>query len=176
MTRVLVTGFLPFGRQGINPSGGLALEVHGAVLDDVHVVSALLPVSYVRAPQALRAVAARVGASAILAMGLAADRPRVSVERRAHGAPGPRLDEDGLADAGYGVDVSALPWAEAVAAALDADLSDDAGRFVCNRVASHLATLDLPTAFVHVPAQGLEIAALHRAIRVLAGQGASAAR
>ena len=156
MTRVLVTGFEPWGSHEVNPSQLLAERLGGVVL----------PVSYGRAAAALRAAIAETEPDAVVAFGLADDRRAISIERFAH-----NLDEASTTDnddaAGSGAEIepgaplalaTGLPADEIAAAlraeGLPAEISRDAGGFLCNHVFYVLLrSLDGGRigGFVHVP-------------------------
>ena len=156
LTSVLVTGFEPFGAHDVNPSQLLAEELGGVVL----------PVSYARAADALRAALREREPEVVVCFGLAETRSAVSVERFAH-----NLDEASTSDnesaAGSGSEIepggplacrSSLP-VDAIVAALrqqeiPAEVSRDAGGFLCNHV-FYVLTRALGAGqrggFVHVP-------------------------
>ena len=56
MTRVLVTGFEPFGGETINPSAALVEALSTAPPPGIHLETAVLPVAYARSADALRTV------------------------------------------------------------------------------------------------------------------------
>lgn len=168
---ILVTGFGAFLDVVDNPSGRLAQDVDGLVLGESLIRGLVLPVSFDRSPAATVDEARRIGADLVVGLGVAMMRPTVTVERFGRRLGAPRAaDMDGaiVADLGPGPDVRASTVdVDALAAALHADLSDDAGGYVCNawlwRV---LGALDVPVAFIHLPADGLSIG------RLMAGLGA----
>ena len=153
---VLVTGFEPFGKHEVNPSQLLAEELGGVVL----------PVSYARAAQALRDAIKERDPDAIICFGLADDREAISVERFAHNLDeASTTDNDAANGSGAEIDAagplafrSTLPVDAIVAALRDANLpaevSRDAGGFLCNHV-FYVLMRDLRESqiggFVHVP-------------------------
>jgi pyroglutamyl-peptidase len=156
VTRLLAAGFEPFGDHEVNPSALLAEALGGVVL----------PVSYASAAETLRAAIRRSEPGLVLCFGLAAERTAITPERFAH-----NLDEatttDNDAAAGSGAEIepagplacaSTLPVDEIVAAlraeGLPAEVSRDAGGFLCNHVFYVLMrTLEdgRRGGFVHVP-------------------------
>jgi len=156
MTRVLVTGFEPFGKNDVNPSQLLAESLGGIVL----------PVSYARAAAGLRRAIDERNPDVVVAFGLADDREAIWVERFAH-----NLDEASTTDnddaAGSGTEIergaplalaTRLPADEIVEALraeeIPAGISRDAGGFLCNHVFYVLlrALRDRQVGgFVHVP-------------------------
>lgn len=176
--RALVTGFGPFLDVVDNPSGRLAEAVNGLHLaPGVEVHGLRLPVSYARAPALTLEAVARLEPRLVIGLGVAMGRPGVCVEalgrrRPLSGSP----DSDGVILEDLEVDgpevVGATAPAQALAQALGAVVSDDAGGYVCNawlyRVLRGLEILPparRPAAiFVHLPAQGLEPEVLCRGI------------
>jgi pyroglutamyl-peptidase len=153
---VLVTGFEPFGAHDVNPSQLIAEELGGVVL----------PVSYARAPEALRRAVDERDPDVVVAFGLADERDAVTPERFAHNLDeATTTDNDEAAGSGAEIDVagpiayrSTLPVDELVAAlraeGLPADVSRDAGGFLCNHVFYVLMQTLKPGrtgGFVHVP-------------------------
>jgi pyroglutamyl-peptidase len=162
VTRVLATGFEPFGGSSVNPSQQLVEALDGDV------VTALLPVSYARAAAALRDAVREAEPDVVLCFGQADGRTGISIERFAHNldeatptdneaAPGSGAAIDPAGPAAY---PSTLPVDDLVAAlraeGIPAAASRDAGGFLCNHVFYVLMGLlaERPPAiggFVHVP-------------------------
>jgi pyroglutamyl-peptidase len=155
VTRVLVTGFEPFGEHEVNPSALLAEALDGVVL----------PVSYARAADALRAAIDERDPELVICFGLAHTRTEISVERFALNLDDAEAaDNDGvtsasLIDPGGPVAYrSTLPVDEIVAAlradGIPAGTSRDAGGYLCNHVFYSLMRA-LPEGarggFIHVP-------------------------
>ena len=149
---VLVTGFEPWADHVVNPSQLVAEALGGVVL----------PVSWARATAALRAAIDEHDPEIVIAFGLAETREAISVERFAH-----NLDEaattDNDAASGSGAEIdpagpialrSTLPVdaivAELTAEGIPAEVSRDAGGFLCNHVFYRLLQLRAG-GFVHVP-------------------------
>jgi pyroglutamyl-peptidase len=162
VTRILVTGFEPFGGSAVNPSQRIVEELDG-------VETALLPVSYARAADELRRAVRAAEPDVVLCFGQADGRTGIAVERFAHNldeatttdneeAPGSGAPIDPDGPAAYS---STLPVDEIVerlrAEGIPASPSRDAGGFLCNHVFYVLMrTLERerPQArggFVHVP-------------------------
>ena len=161
---VLVCGFGPFLEIADNPAAALARAVDGVLLSDgTPIVGRVMTVSYTRAPQETRAWVAALRPRALVGIGVARGRARVCVETR-----GTRLLSDSSPDA-EGVartemrpdgpdDALLSAPAQALADALGAVVSDDAGRYVCNgwiyEVALDLAA-QIPCTFIHIPPSSL---------------------
>jgi len=168
---ILVTGFGPFGPVVDNPAARLARAVHGRRTGGETVVGLVIPTSFARGPAATIAAARLVGPRFVIGIGVATTRSGVEVERRAVATGDGRTpDVDGATlDRLDGPDVVASTLdPERLAAVLGADLSDDAGRYVCNAWLYQVArALDVPVGFVHVPSDGLDPERLLTALRWL---------
>lgn len=153
------TGFEPFGAHPINPSWAVAQAAHQALRAMAHsgVTSAhtCLLVTYALAQSWHRAAVDEPDAGAArvwLHVGLAADRPEVCFERSAYNATGLTPDNDGhvgltgtqgLAESGpsmlrTALDLEAMcaQW-RALEVGVEAQVSDDPGRYVCNATYYH---------------------------------------
>lgn len=170
--KALVTGFDPFGGDAVNPSYE-AVRLLPRRLGTLEVVTAQLPTSFVRGVRELRKLIAHERPVIVLCVGLAADRPAVSVERVAVNLCHARIaDNDGRRPQNQPVAARApvayfatLPVSKIVAAltraGIAAELSMSAGTFVCNHVFFDLMhraarsrgkTRIRRAGFVHVPA------------------------
>jgi pyroglutamyl-peptidase len=153
---VLATGFEPFGKHEVNPSQLVAQELGGVVL----------PVSYARAAEELRAAIREHEPDVVVCFGLADDREEISVERFAHNLDeATTIDNDEAAGSGAEIDPAGplayratLP-VDAIVEALreagiPAGISRDAGGFLCNHVFYVLMGAlgkNQVGGFVHVP-------------------------
>jgi pyroglutamyl-peptidase len=167
--RVLVTGFEPFGDGGgVNPSQLLVAELAVAPPQGVELETAVLPVAYARAGDALRTAVRAAEPDVVICFGQADGRTGISVERFAHNLDSSEsADNDGVFSeaeidaSGPAAYRSTLPVPEIVAAlraeGIPAADSRDAGGFLCNRVFYELMRmLEVERAgvrggFVHVP-------------------------
>lgn len=163
--KILVTGFEPFGGERENASGVAVHRLGGiTVPDGTQVVTAILPVTWSGAgPALLRAVETH-RPDAVVAVGEAGGRAAVTPERWARNTGHGRIpDNDGVvrdpAPLGRGPErlESRIDPAVLTRAILDArvpaEISDDAGAFLCNAVFwCALHETNLPAAFIHVPA------------------------
>lgn len=174
MTTVLLTGFEPFEQQEVNASWAAVQEVAAgwdAETEGTALVTALLPVSFARAPQALDVLLADVRPDLVVCVGEAGGRSAVGVERVAVNVQDARIpDEDGaqpvdspVVPGGPDAYFSSLPVKACLAAVLatgvPGEVSNTAGTYVCNTVAYALAHRLAATpggtrargGFVHVP-------------------------
>lgn len=161
--RILVTCFEPFGCDAVNASREAVALLPDAV-GGHRLEKCVLPVSFVRTPEALARACSEVSPDMILMTGQA-PRTAVCLERIAVNwaiSAGP--DNDGLRAAGERIYPGApdglftpLP-VDSLASALSgrglpAKVSNSAGTFVCNRLyyeALHRCA-GIPSLFVHVP-------------------------
>jgi pyroglutamyl-peptidase len=167
--QVLVTGFEPFGGDALNPSMELLPRLQGARLGGAQVHTQLLPCVFGRSLQVLQEAVARVRPELVIALGLAANRSAISVERVAINVDDARIadnagqqpvDQPIIAE-GPSAYFSTLPIKAIVAAlreaGIAAEVSQTAGTFVCNHVFYGLmhglasAAQPVRAGFIHVP-------------------------
>ena len=161
--KVLVTGFEPFGGDGENASA-MAVQALSARWSGPHqLVVEILPVEFDGAVTALQAAVRRHRPDLVLGVGEAGGRVAVTPERHGRNLIDARIPDNagrqptpGPIDGGPVLRPATLDVDDLVvrlrAEGLPAEVSEDAGGFVCNRVAVALADLEVPAAFVHVPA------------------------
>lgn len=181
---VLVSGFGPFERVGLNPSGEIAQALAASPPSGARVRAAVLPVSFARAPEAWDAHLSelfRAGErpALCLALGVAKRRgfrlerfarpelklvARVDVDGRTASeftGSGPRLES--------GLDLARLLAALRRRGVANARVSRTAGGYVCERIYHHVLTRarerGLVGLFVHVPP--LSFTPLERQIEVV---------
>lgn len=143
---ILVTGFEPFGGEAVNPSAQVAQALEGRRIGPAVVVGAVLPCVFGAANDAMAALLAAHRPRLVLALGQAAGRSALSLERVAINVDDARIPDNAGAQP---VDVPVVPGAaaarfstlpvKAMVAALreagvPAELSNTAGTFVCNHV------------------------------------------
>ena len=169
MTRVLLTGFEPFGGESVNPSWQAAEAVTAAPPQGLAVTAVQLPCVFGDALTVLRDAVTRIRPDLVVCLGQAGGRPGVTVERVAINVDDARIPDNAGAQpidvpvvpGGPAAYFSTLPVKACVAAmrsaGVPAALSNTAGTFVCNHVAyglAHLLAVELPHVrggFVHVP-------------------------
>ena len=162
MTKVLLTGFEPFGNASLNPSGEIVKQINGD-----NIVTAILPVAYAQSAERLLALIAEHNPDVVICLGQAEGRKEITPERVAINLDDARLaDNEGvlrndvkiLAD-GPDAYFSTLPVKEIVeaikAAGVPASVSLSAGAFLCNHVfyvvQNKFAGTKIRSGFVHVP-------------------------
>lgn len=161
--KVLVTGFEPFGGDTENAAAEAVTRLAAQWTGPDDLVTRILPVSFARAPRLLHEAVAAENPDAVICVGEAGGREAITPERQGWNRMRARIaDNDGDAPADEPIDdgPEARPatldvdtmTAAITDAGLPAQVSDDPGLFVCNRLAHAVALLDVPGVFVHVPA------------------------
>ena len=162
MTKVLLTGFEPFGKATLNPSGEIVKQISGD-----NIVTAILPVAYAQSAERLMALIAEHKPDVVICLGQAEGRTQITPERIAINLDDARLadnegvtriDEPILVDGPVAYE-STLPVKEIVKAINDAGVpaavSLSAGAFLCNHVfyvaQDHFKDTKVRSGFVHVP-------------------------
>ena len=166
---LLLTGFDPFGGSTRNPSIELAQALHGEVVGGLRIVAQQLPCEFANAPRVLKAALARWSPVLVLALGQAAGRCELSLERVAVNLIDARIADNAgdqpidqpVQPGGPAAYFTTLPIkamaAAARAAGAPAALSYSAGSFVCNQVfyaLQHLLAGHRPavrSGFMHLP-------------------------
>ncbi|WP_329576790.1 pyroglutamyl-peptidase I [Kitasatospora sp. NBC_01250] len=169
MTRVLLTGFEPFGGATRNPSWEAVRLVAADAPEGLEVTPLRLSCVFGRAIDELRDAVRATDPELVVCVGQAHGRPGISVERiavniddaRIPDNTGRRPVDEPVVPGGPDAYFAALPVKACVAAVreagLPASLSHTAGTFVCNHVfyaLMHLIAVERPTTrggFVHVP-------------------------
>ena len=160
--RILLTGFEPFGKATLNPSGEIVKQISGD-----NIVTAILPVAYAQSAEKLLALIAEHNPDVVISLGQAEGRTHISPERIAINLDDARLaDNDGVVRNDvpivFGGPVayeSTLPIKDIVKAINDAGVpaavSLSAGAFLCNHVfyvaQDHFKGTKVRSGFVHVP-------------------------
>ena len=160
--RILLTGFEPFGKATLNPSGEIVKQISGD-----NIVTAILPVAYAQSAEKLLALIAEHNPDVVISLGQAEGRTHISPERIAINLDDARLaDNEGvirndvpIIAGGPVAYESTLPIKEIVKAINDAGvpatISLSAGAFLCNHVfyvaQDHFKGTKVRSGFVHVP-------------------------
>ncbi|GGA39055.1 pyroglutamyl-peptidase I [Dyella nitratireducens] len=165
---ILLTGFVPFGGEDINPSWEAVRVLDGKHIGGHRVISRLLPTAFAESQRDLALLVDEVQPAILLGVGQAGGRSRLSIERvainvqdarMADNAGAQPIDEAIVAD-GPAAYFSTLPikamLKALLAEGLPAEVSNTAGTFVCNHVAYlmlHLAAKhrDMRAGFIHIP-------------------------
>ena len=162
MTKVLLTGFEPFGKASLNPSGEIVKQISGE-----NIVTAILPVAYEQSAKALLALIEQHKPDVVISLGQAEGRTQITPERIAINLDDARLaDNQGVMRNDVPILVggpvayeSTLPIKEFVEAIkaieVPAAVSLSAGAFLCNHIfyvaQNKFAGTQVRSGFVHVP-------------------------
>ena len=162
MTKVLLTGFEPFGTATSNPSGEIVKQISGD-----NIVTAILPVAYTQSADRLLALIAEHNPDVVICLGQAEGRTAITPEKVAINLDDARLaDNEGvirndvkILESGADAYFSTLPLKEMVdaikAQGIPATVSLSAGAFLCNHVfyvaQNKFAGTKIRSGFVHVP-------------------------
>ena len=165
--RILLTGFEPFAGDSLNPSSLVCRALHGQRVGHATVHAVELPCVFGLALQALDEALRATSPVLVVALGLAAGRGEISVERVAINVDDARIPDNAgaqpvdvpVVEGGPAAWFSTLPVKAIVAALLEAGVpaavSQTAGTFVCNHVfyglQHRLAGTGVRSGFVHVP-------------------------
>ncbi|WP_431041015.1 pyroglutamyl-peptidase I [Streptomyces sp. P1-3] len=201
MTRVLLTGFEPFGGGETNPSWEAVRAVAAHPPPGLSFTTAELPCVYGAALPALTAAVQDGEPDVVLCVGQAGGRPDITVERVAINLDDARIPDNAGAQpmdepvipGGPAAYFAALPVKACVAAVraagVPASVSHTAGTYLCNHVfygLMHLIATERPAlrgGFVHVPyasaqvtdrsAPSLPVAAAAEGLRAIAATAAA---
>ena len=166
---ILLTGFEPFDGESVNPSGEVAKQLDGKMIGDCVVRGAILPVQHVAARAVVAPLLEAPGLVAVVHLGLAGGRARISLERVAVNvmdysrpdAHGQVLCDVACVEGGPAAYLSTLPLREMLAAltaeGIPAAISNTAGTYLCNDIsyttlhALARRGLSIPAGFIHLP-------------------------
>jgi pyroglutamyl-peptidase len=162
MTKVLLTGFEPFGTATSNPSGEIVKQISGD-----NIVTAILPVAYAGSAERLLSLIAEHNPDVVICLGQAEGRTQITPEKVAINLDDARLaDNKGvlrndvkILEGGPDAYFTTLPinkMVEAIKAkGVPAVVSLSAGAFLCNHVfyvvQNKFAGTKVRSGFVHVP-------------------------
>ena len=162
MTKVLLTGFEPFGKATLNPSGEIVKQISSD-----NIVTAILPVAYAQSAEALLALIGHHNPDVVICLGQAEGRTQITPEKVAINLDDARLPDNAgvtrsdvkiLAN-GPDAYFTTLPIKEFVTAinatGVPAAVSLSAGAFLCNHTfyvaQDALKGTKVRSGFVHVP-------------------------
>ncbi|MEC1177363.1 pyroglutamyl-peptidase I [Metasolibacillus meyeri] len=166
MKKLLVTGFEPFLHFTLNPTAEVAAALDGETIGQYQIVSKVLPVEFVAAQKHIRALLIEEKPDAVIALGLAGGRSKITPERIAINVMDGPKDNSGhtpidevIAEDGADGYFSTLPIRAMVnrlkEAGYPAAISNTAGAYVCNLVMYtllHETKGTIPAGFIHIPA------------------------
>lgn len=166
-TRVLITGFEPFGGASLNPSQLLVEKLAKENLPGVELSTVILPVEFDRASELLLSTIKEISPKVVICFGQAEGRSSITPEKIAINLDDARIaDNSGDARKQKAIVVggadgyfSTLPLEKMLSALntaeVPASLSLSAGSFVCNhifyRMQNALLGQGVKSGFIHLP-------------------------
>lgn len=169
MRKLLLTGFEPFLDFTVNPTMKIVEELDGDLIGDYEIIGKIMPVDFSASGEMLLDFIAEENPDAVISLGLAAGRYKITPERIAINVKDGAADNEGnkpidepICEEGEPAYLSALPIRKMVdsllANGLPAEISNTAGAYLCNNVmyeGLHYAKTTKPemkTGFIHIPA------------------------
>jgi pyroglutamyl-peptidase len=162
MVTILLTGFEPFGKASLNPSGEIVKRISGE-----NIVTAVLPVAYNSSATALLTLIEKHSPEIVIMLGQAEGRNQITPERIAINLDDARIaDNEGILrtneeiiEGGPVAYKSTLPVVEIVdalkAVDIPAAVSLSAGAFLCNHIfyiaQNRFEGSGVRSGFIHVP-------------------------
>lgn len=146
MSKILITGFEPFGGEEINPSYEAVKQLHGEKIGGYEIIGRQIPTVFHQSIKTLNEWIKQEDPEIIICVGQAGGRPAISVERVAINVDDARIpDNDGqqpidapINPGGPAAYWSTLPIKAVVKtimkAGVPAEISQTAGTFVCNHI------------------------------------------
>ncbi len=164
MKRLLLTGFGPFPGAPENPTTPIVQSLAARPLDGAELVTRILPVTWHEAEARIAALIEEVQPDAILHLGLATKRNTIGVETRARNectrlhpdAENMRRASGTIDPQGPGLRHARVDAARLVdvlrGSGLEAEISDDAGDYICNHTLYLSLGSSVPSVgFIHLP-------------------------
>ncbi|MCF6138746.1 pyroglutamyl-peptidase I [Pseudalkalibacillus berkeleyi] len=169
MKKLLLTGFEPFLDHAMNPTESIVRNLDGKRVGEFEVVGRVLPVVFDEAAPQLLTHLKEIEPDAVIALGLAAGRNKITPERVAINVNDGVKDNAGqtpvdevIVEGGPAAYFSTLPIRQIVdhlhEERIPTAISNSAGTYLCNNVMYLLLheldkrDLKMPAGFIHVPA------------------------
>ena len=169
MNTLLLTGFEPFLNFSINPTEEIVKELNGQVVGSYQIIGKVLPVDFNTAGNELLNLFHTYNPSAVISLGLAGGRYKITPERIAINCNDGAADNKGNKYVGSKIDpegqdglFTTLPIQiivdELNERNLPAEISNTAGTYLCNNVMYQMLNelkkinKQVPSGFIHIPA------------------------
>ncbi|WP_394189338.1 pyroglutamyl-peptidase I [Paenisporosarcina quisquiliarum] len=169
MKTLLLTGFEPFLSFTINPTMKIVEELDGQTIGEYRIVGKTMTVDFARSGNQLLEFIRETKPDAVVSLGLAGGRTKITPERVAINVKDGDADNEGhkpvdesIQMDGPAAYMSTLPIREMVdklnESGFPATISNTAGTYLCNNVmyeALHYVktnNLSIPSGFIHIPA------------------------
>lgn len=180
MKTLLLTGFEPFLKFTVNPTMKIARELHGEIIGNYKIHSEILPVDFASSGSRLLKLINQVKPDAIISLGLAGGRSKITPERIAINVKDGAADNEGntpidevIYKDGKDGYFTTLPIREMVnrlqESGLPAAISNTAGTYLCNTIMyvalyhAYEFQPNMKSGFIHIPASH-ELAIQHGGI------------
>ncbi len=166
-TKVLISGFKPFGSSRLNPSELLVNELVKEEISGVHLDSIVLPVEFDRSTTLMLEKIALSRPDVVISFGQAEGRSAITPEKIAVNFDNARIPDnsgdqrqsrviDSKGADGYFTTLNVEKMIESIKdLGIPAELSMSAGAFVCNHIfyeiQKSLKGTEIKSGFVHVP-------------------------
>lgn len=169
MKTLLLTGFEPFLNFPINPTMEIVKEFDGKRIGDYQVEGKVLSVDFLKSGDQLIKLIEETWPDAVISLGLAGGRSKITPERIAINCNDGEKDNKGykpngeeIIEGGPAGIFSTLPIKEMITslhgAGFPAEISNSAGTYLCNNVMYrslyHFSqtNVHIPSGFIHIPA------------------------
>ncbi|MFJ8099753.1 pyroglutamyl-peptidase I [Lysinibacillus sp. NPDC096212] len=168
MTKILLTGFVPFLEYKINPTMQIVENLHGEVMDGYEIVGRILSVDFQQSAQQLKQYIAEIQPQIIISLGLAGGRFKITPERIAINIKDGEADNNGytptdesIYDGGEDAYITNLPIRNMVnrlgKEGYPAEISNTAGTYLCNNIMYEGLVYakqhkGVRAGFIHIPA------------------------
>lgn len=169
MKTLLLTGFEPFLSFTINPTMKIVEELDGQTIGEYRIVGKTMTVDFANSGKQLLEFIREIKPDAVVSLGLAGGRTKITPERVAINVKDGDADNEGhkpvdepIQTDGPAAYMSTLPIREMVdklnESGFPAAISNTAGTYLCNNVmyeSLHYLqsnNLSIPSGFIHIPA------------------------
>lgn len=169
MKTLLLTGFEPFLSFTVNPTMKIVEELNGQTIGDYQIVGKTMTVDFMASGKQLISLIEEYKPNAVISLGLAGGRSKITPERIAINVKDGEADNEGhkpvdelIHTDGPAAYLSTLPIRSMVdklnESGLPAAISNTAGTYLCNNVmyeglhTIQTADLKIPSGFIHIPA------------------------
>ncbi|MGE6487579.1 pyroglutamyl-peptidase I [Paenisporosarcina sp. NPDC076898] len=169
MKTLLLTGFEPFLSFTVNPTMKIVEELNGQTIGDYQIVGKTMTVDFMTSGKQLISLINEYKPDAVISLGLAGGRSKITPERIAINVKDGEADNEGnkpvdevIHTDGPAAYLSTLPIRSMVdklnESGLPATISNTAGTYLCNNVMYEglhkiqTSDLKIPSGFIHMPA------------------------
>ncbi|MET0787259.1 MAG: pyroglutamyl-peptidase I [Paenisporosarcina sp.] len=169
MKTLLLTGFEPFLTFTINPTMKIVEELDGKTIGEYQIIGKTMTVDFASSGKQLLEFIREIKPDAVVSLGLAGGRTKITPERIAINVKDGNADNVGnkpvdelIQPTGPAAYMSTLPIRGMVdklnESGYPATISDTAGTYLCNNVMYeglhyvHTNNLSIPSGFIHIPA------------------------